>query len=101
GSRMRKRVARLARWLTLLAGTSSFFALAQDDAATYPNRPLRIVIGTPPGAAADTVARMTAEILSEHLKRNVIVESRPGGGGVIASTYAAKAQPDGYTLYQN
>jgi tripartite-type tricarboxylate transporter receptor subunit TctC len=79
----------------------SSISLAQDKPPGWPERPIRIVISVAPGAGADMVARMTAQIMSEKLGQNVIVESRPGGGGVIATTYASKAEPDGYTLYQN
>ncbi len=98
---MHAAVKRIAVWFALALLAWSASTLAQGSAPSYPNRPLRIIIGVPPGAGADTVARMTAEILSAQLGQNVIVDPRPGGGGVIASTYAAKAEPDGYTLYQN
>ena len=74
---------------------------AQDKPPGYPVRPIRIVISVAPGAGADMVARLTAQILSDRWGQNVVVDPRPGGGGVIASTLAAKAEPDGYTLYQN
>lgn len=76
-------------------------ALAQDKVAGYPVRPMRLIISVAPGAGADMVARLTAQIISDKWGQNVVVDPRPGGGGVIASTYAAKAEPDGYTLYQN
>jgi tripartite-type tricarboxylate transporter receptor subunit TctC len=90
---------RLALGSTIIACASAAFA--QDKPGDYPSRPIRIIIGVPPGAGAETVARMTAEILSDKWGQNVVIDSRPGGGGVIASTYAARAEPDGYTLYQN
>lgn len=76
-------------------------AWAQDKVAGYPVRPMRLIISVAPGAGADMVARITAQIISDKWGQNVVVDPRPGGGGVIASTYAAKAEPDGYTLYQN
>jgi tripartite-type tricarboxylate transporter receptor subunit TctC len=76
-------------------------AFAQDKPANYPARPIRIIISVAPGAGADMVARMTAEILQAAWGQHVVVDSRPGGGGVIASTIAVRAEPDGYTLYQN
>lgn len=89
------------RWLTLAALGYGAGALAQDKPAGYPSRPIRIIISVAPGAGADMVARMTAQILTDKWGQNAVVDPRPGGGGVIASTYAAKAEPDGYTLYQN
>jgi tripartite-type tricarboxylate transporter receptor subunit TctC len=97
----------LRRWLApaLLtfgtAVTSGTAALAQEKPPGYPEKPIRIIISVNPGAGADMVARMTAQILSDDWKENVVVEPRPGGGGVIATEYAARATPDGYTLYQN
>ncbi len=79
-------------------GTSAW---AQDKPADYPTRPMRIIISVAPGAGADMVAKLTADILRTKWGQNVVVDPRPGGGGVIASTMAAKADPDGYTLYQN
>jgi tripartite-type tricarboxylate transporter receptor subunit TctC len=97
-----KTVTRKLIWL--LAGAAvgqSVAAFAQQKPANYPTRPIRILISVNPGAGADMVARMTAEILQKAWGEHVIVESRPGGGGTIASGIAARAQPDGYTLYQN
>jgi tripartite-type tricarboxylate transporter receptor subunit TctC len=75
--------------------------VAQDKVAGYPVRPIRIIIAVAPGAGADMVARLTGRVISERLGQNVVVDSRPGAGGVIASGVAAKADPDGYTLFQN
>ncbi len=83
----------------VLAYSATLFA--QDKPPGYPVRPIRIVISVAPGAGADMVARMTAQVISEKWGQNVVVEPRPGGGGVIASTLVAKAEPDGYTIYQN
>jgi len=91
----------LALCIAPVALASGSLSLAQGKPPGYPERPIRIVISVAPGAGADMVARMTAQIMSEKLGQNVVVEPRPGGGGVIATTYVAKAEPDGYTLYQN
>ncbi|MGH8639211.1 MAG: Bug family tripartite tricarboxylate transporter substrate binding protein [Burkholderiales bacterium] len=88
----------------LLASTTLMHAagaLAQDKLPDYPKRPLRIIISGSPGAGSDMVARMTAEMLTDAWGQSVVVDSRPGGGGVVASTYASRAEPDGYTLFQN
>jgi tripartite-type tricarboxylate transporter receptor subunit TctC len=68
------------------------------DAQPYPNRVIRIIHGFAPGGAADTLSRIMAEGLSKQLGQNVIVESKPGAGGNIASEAVARATPDGYTL---
>lgn len=70
-------------------------AIAADD---YPNRPIQIVIGFPPGGNADVTARLLAEDMSKGLGQPVVVESRPGAAGNIAAEHVARAKPDGYTL---
>lgn len=80
---------------TLLFGT----AAVQAQTADYPNRPIRIMVGYSPGGATDFVARVVADKLTSKFKQSVIVENRPGAGGNIAAAAAAKAAPDGYTLY--
>ena len=69
------------------------------EAQTYPARPLRIVLGFPPGGGVDLVARILAPKLTESLGQQIIVENRPGANGLIGTEIAAKAAPDGYTLF--
>jgi len=83
------------------AAIASSGVLAQDKDANYPVRPIRIIITVPPGAGADMVARMTAQIFHDRWGQNAVVDPRPGGGGVIASEVLHKSQPDGYTIMQN
>jgi len=68
-------------------------------AADYPTRPLRIIVGFPPGGATDLVARIVAPKLGESLKQQVIVDNRAGANGTIGAEIAAKSTPDGYNLH--
>ena len=68
-------------------------------AADFPARPVRIIIGFPPGGATDLVARLLTPKLSEAFKQQVIVDNRPGANGALASELTAKAAPDGYTVH--
>ena len=67
-------------------------------AQAYPTRPVRLIIGYPPGGSADTTARLLGQWLSERLGQPVVVESRPGAGTNIATETVVNAPPDGYTL---
>ena len=70
-------------------------ALAQE---AFPARPIKIVVAYNPGGVVDAAARLVATELTKTLGQPVVVESRPGAGGLIAGDYVAKAKPDGYTL---
>ena len=87
------------RFLHLAAGaaalpTASRFAWAQ----AYPSRPVRLIIGYPPGGSADITARLTGQWLSERLGQPVVIESRPGAATNLATEAVVRASPDGYTL---
>jgi len=75
-------------------------AVMTDAAAqgTFPSRPLRLVLSVPPGGAADFTGRVLGAKLADALGQHVVIESRPGAGGIVASEYVTKATPDGYTL---
>ncbi|MEK6591927.1 MAG: tripartite tricarboxylate transporter substrate binding protein [Pseudomonadota bacterium] len=64
----------------------------------YPDRPIRLIVGFPPGGAADILGRIAAQKLGDDLGQQVVVDNRGGAGGLIATEIAAKANPDGYTL---
>jgi tripartite-type tricarboxylate transporter receptor subunit TctC len=66
-------------------------------AQAWPDRPIRWIVGYPPGGASDTFARLIAGQMGPRLGQNVVVENRPGGGAVVASEAVARATPDGYT----
>jgi len=73
-------------------------SVAQDKPGGYPVRPIRLVISGSPGAGGDMMARAVAQMLTDAWGQNAIVDSRPGGSGVIAVELAARSAPDGYTL---
>ena len=82
----------------LLVGSMLLCLASIAVAQPYPNKPIRLIVPSTPGDAADLVARLVALKLSPVLGQPVTVENRPGAGGVIGSEAAAKSAPDGYTL---
>jgi tripartite-type tricarboxylate transporter receptor subunit TctC len=74
------------------------FASLPADGADWPDRPIRIVAPFGPAGASDKFARVLAEYLPPELGQPVVIENRPGGGGLIGSAQVAHAEPDGYTL---
>lgn len=67
--------------------------------AAYPDRPIQLILSFPPAGATDILARAIGQKMSESLGQTVVIENRPGAGGNIGLAYAAKAAPDGYTIY--
>src|SRR5690606_25013359 len=66
--------------------------------ASWPDKPIRLVIPYAPGGGADTLARIVAVPLEQRLGQTVVVENKPGAGAVIAESLVANADPDGYTV---
>jgi tripartite-type tricarboxylate transporter receptor subunit TctC len=86
-------------FLRFVAGAAALPAAPRIAwAQNYPSRAVRVIVGYPAGGAADIIARMIGQWLSEHLGQPFIVENRPGADSNIATEMAAKAPPDGYTL---
>ncbi len=98
--------ARLRRQLLLSIGFTAagaatgllFSAPAHAQAATYPDKPARIVVPFPPGGSTDLLARQLAERLTKSLGQPFIVENKPGAGGTVGADLVAKSPPDGYTI---
>jgi tripartite-type tricarboxylate transporter receptor subunit TctC len=85
---------------TLVAAACISFAAAAhaEDVASYPSRPVRMIVPFAPGGPADIVARLLTQKLGEHLGKQFYVENQPGAGGNLGMGAAARANPDGYTL---
>ena len=85
-----------------LAVGSAFLALpgnARADAAKdFPAKPIRLVVAQSAGSQTDSIARITAQKMSENWGKPVVIDNRPGAGGSLAAAMIAKAAPDGYTL---
>ena len=73
----------------------SFSVMAQNK---YPEKPIRMIVPFPPGSASDFLARTVGQKLNEQYGQQVVIDNRPGAGGVVGSTMITKAVPDGYTL---
>jgi len=84
----------MKRWTLLLALAFSCAAAAQS----YPARPIRFIVSFPPGGSSDLIVRAIAPRMGERLGQPVVVENRPGAGGMIGVDAVAKAPPDGYTI---
>lgn len=92
-----------SRLTTLRVAVSSLImaaaAIAGPAHAEYPDRNIQLVLSFPPAGASDILARSIGQKMSEALGQTVVIENKPGAGGIIGLTYAAKAAPDGYTIY--
>ena len=73
-------------------------SIAAQPAASYPERPIRLVIPYPPGGTADLMGRIIGQKLADNWNRTVVIDNRGGAGGNIATEMVARAEPDGYTL---
>jgi len=83
-----------------LIGTGvSTLAVGRALAADYPARPVRFLVGYPPGGATDILARLIGQHLSERLGQQFVFENKPGAGNNIATEAAVNAEPDGYTVF--
>lgn len=81
-----------------IAAISIFACLAPANAEDYPTRPITYVVSTPAGGIADTLVRAVSKTLSQKLGQPVIVENKPGGGGIVAAEYVLGRKADGYTI---
>jgi tripartite-type tricarboxylate transporter receptor subunit TctC len=89
------RTARLLAFIALFAASAGAFAQA------YPTKPIRIVVGFPPGGGNDIIARLVGAKMQETWGQSVVIDNKPGAASIIASEFVAKSAPDGYTLLVN
>lgn len=79
--------------------TASLSAIAMAQIPSqWPNKPIKVVVPYPPGAATDTITRIVMEKLALRLKQNIIVENKPGANSSVGTAFVARAEPDGYTF---
>src|SRR5436189_218867 len=93
-SAMRKPRANIWALVLFCAATAAW-------AQTYPARPIRIVVGFPPGGGNDIIARMVGAKMQETWGQPVVIDNKPGANSIIAAEFVAKSAPDGYTLLVN
>src|SRR5215208_50110 len=91
-------IARRSAICLMAIGLSMTASIGSALAADYPTRPVKWVVGYPPGGATDIIARLLGQRLSERLGQQFIIENKPGAGNNIATESVINAEPDGYTL---
>lgn len=94
--------ARLARTVvaSMVGIAAAFIALPSDILAqAWPAKPVRFILGFPPGGGSDILGRIVAAKMQEQMGQTVVIENRPGASGNIAAEQVAKSAPDGYTIY--
>ncbi len=82
----------------LLALASAAFACSAIAQTAYPDKPIKLIVPFPPGGGTDIISRVIADKLSSTLGWKMVIENKPGAGGVVGLDAAAKSKPDGYTL---
>jgi putative tricarboxylic transport membrane protein len=87
------------RWLLALVIFGATLGSAHAQPSSYPDRPIRIVIGFGPGGLADITMRLVGQKLTEITGQQVVIENRPSAGGIVAASAVTSARPDGYTLF--
>ena len=80
---------------------AAIMLVAPAQAQTYPNRPVTVIVPFAPGGLTDVPARVAATMLQDKIGQSFVIENKTGGSGVVGGTYAARATPDGYTLFAN
>ena len=91
---------KISQALQVVCGLAFTFGVAASAQAqaNWSDRPIKLIVGYPPGGPVDTTGRVFARYLGDELKQTVVVENRAGASGVIGADVTSKATPDGYTL---
>jgi tripartite-type tricarboxylate transporter receptor subunit TctC len=84
--------------ICIALATTPLMSAGQALAQTYPNKPIRMVVGFPPGGGNDLLARTVSPKLSELVSQSVVVDNKPGAGGNVAAEFVSRAAADGYTI---
>ncbi|MBZ0133891.1 MAG: tripartite tricarboxylate transporter substrate binding protein [Rhodocyclaceae bacterium] len=92
-------MAKLFKIAGLIAVAGLILTGSPARADNYPSKPIKFVVGFPPGGGNDILARVIGQKLSERVGQPVLVENKPGANAIIATEHVAKSAPDGYTLY--
>lgn len=95
---MKQAFQRIFKVLAIATAASFMPAVHAAPAGSFPDRPIRMIVPFPPGAATDTVARLVAKSMSDYLKQTVVVENKGGAGATIGAAFVANSASDGYTL---
>lgn len=85
-------------WSLVLTAVAVCAGVTHAQEQSYPTKPIRMVVGFPPGGGTDVVARIIAPRLAENLGQQIVIDNRPGATGTVAAGMVAKSPPDGYTL---
>jgi len=94
-------MTKIRRFLCLNMAVLFVFSMGMTNAAaqeSFPSKPIRIIVGFTPGTGSDVVARIVSQSYSSILGQTVIIENKPGAGGMLGPEFGSKAAPDGYTL---
>jgi len=95
---MADRLARVRNACVAISLATGVAPVAAHAAEAYPSKPIRFVVNASPGGAPDILSRALGQKITESTGQPIVVDARPGGGGVIAGEIAARAAPDGYTV---
>ena len=92
------RMLRTGMWAAVMGLLTAMLPVVAAVAQNYPQKPVRLIVPFPPGGSTETLARMVSVKIAEAWGQQIIIDNRPGAGGIIGTELGAKAVADGYTL---